>query len=64
MIPHVEVSQLIIELGCLSKQDTIQRPLEVAWPEQRATHNLDNEQFLALVDVTESFGPMAKKINI
>lgn len=61
LIPQVQVPELITTLRGLSKRDTIQRLLETARPEQRAALNLDVEQLLAIVDVTDNFGTMAKR---
>ena len=41
----------------------MQRLLEIARPKQRATLNLDVEQLLAIVNVTENLGIMAKRYH-
>ena len=60
LIPQDSVPTLIARFRNLSKPDTIRNLLDVSRPEQRATLNLDMEQLLAIVNVTDNFGAMAK----
>ena len=60
LIPQTQVPDLIPILRSLSKEETIRRLLEVARPAQRELLNLDVEQLLAIVNVTDNFGTMAK----
>ena len=63
LISQVQVPDLITALRGLAKKDTIQRLLEIARPEQRAALNLDVEQLLAIVNVTDNFGTIAKQYH-
>ena len=65
LIPQTQVPELIAALrGKTSgKLDTINSILAIARPEQREALNLDPEQLLAIVDVTDNFGTMAKKYH-
>lgn len=60
LIPQDAVPSLIARFRNLSKPSTVQNILSVSRPEQRAALNLDNEQLLAIVNVTDNFGAMAK----
>ena len=60
LISQSEVPSLIAQFCGLSKIDTIKSLLEVAKPAQRERLNLDPEQLLAIVNVTDNFGSMAK----
>ena len=63
LIPQDSVPSLISRFRGLSKPDTVRSVLDVSRPEQRATLNLDTEQLLAIVNVTDNFGSMAKKYH-
>ena len=60
LIPQSQVPELIQELQCLSHTDIVKRLLEVARPLQRQKLQLDPEQLLAIVNVTDNFGTLAK----
>lgn len=60
LIPQDSVPPLIARFRGLSKPATVQGVLDVSRPEQRASLNLDVEQLLAIVNVTDNFGSMAK----
>ena len=60
LIPQDSVPSLIARFRGLSKPDIVQSVLDASRPEQRATLNLDMEQLLAIVNVTDNFGSMAK----
>ena len=60
LIPQSHVPELIARFRGLSKLNIIQGLLHVARPEQRKILNLDPEQLLAIVNVTDNFGTMAK----
>ena len=60
LIPQDWVPPLIARFRGLSKPELIQSLLDVSRPEQRNTLNLDMEQLLAIVNVTDNFGSMAK----
>jgi acyl-CoA synthetase (AMP-forming)/AMP-acid ligase II/thioesterase domain-containing protein len=60
LISQPEVPGYIEQFRGLSKPEIIDKCLEVARPEQRAKLNLDREQLMAIVNVTDNFGSMAK----
>lgn len=60
LIPQDSVPSLITRLRGLSKPETVQSILDVSRPKQRATLNLDMEQLLSIVKLTDNFGSMAK----
>ena len=60
LIPQSQVPELIAAFRGLAHEDTIQRLLNAARSTQREKLNLDLEQLLAIVNVTDNFGTMAK----
>ena len=60
LIPQDSVPSLVSRFRGLSKVETIQSVLDISQPEQRAMLHLDMEQLLAIVNVTDHFGSMAK----
>ena len=60
LIPQDDVPPLITRFRGLSKLDIVKGILGVSRPEQRTDLNLDPEQLLAIVNVTDNFGTMAK----
>ena len=63
LIPQTQVPDLINALRGLPRKEIVACLLEVARPEQRAALNLDVEQLLAIVNVTDNFGTMAKQYH-
>ena len=61
LIPQTRVPSLITELRGGSKLDIVRGCLADALPAQRAALNLDAKQLLAIVNVTDNFGTMAKR---
>ena len=60
LIPQTLVPEYIKAFRGLPKIDTVKSCLDVSTPAQRAALNLDAEQLLAIVNITDNFGSMAK----
>ena len=60
LIPQDRVPELTEAFRGLSKTDTVKALLQVARPENLGALNLDAQQLLAIVNVTDNFGSMAK----